>query len=117
MKRILACLILCACQTVNNDIIVEPNVPQTDKSINLKECAANDKGSILWLDHFSNDIIGQMRDRYDAASRICSETKSYKGTRLTHPMFLYRTYESEMSDKCKYTIKQFITELSNHICS
>lgn len=117
MKRILLCLVLCACQPVNKDIAIEPNISQTDSKDSLKECAASDKGSILWLDHFSNDVLGPMTDRYDAMSRICSQTKNYNGIKVTHPVFLYRTYESDMSNECKQTIKQFITELNEHVCN
>lgn len=117
MKRILLCLMLCACHPVNRDIVVEPDIPQTDFGKSLKECAASDKGSILWLDHFGNDVLGLIDDRYDAMKQICSQTRNYNGLKVTHPVFLYRTYESDMSDECKQTIKQFITELNERVCN
>lgn len=117
MKRILLCLILCGCQAVQNDVIVEPTIPQSDFGMNIKECGRSDKGAILWFDHFSNDVVVHMTDRYDAASKICSQTKNYNGTKVTHPIFLYHTYESDMSNICKQTIRQFITELSDRVCN
>ena len=119
MKKLLLCLLLCACQIANEQSIVnQPEEPKTELSTfqDLPECAKTDKGSILWYDHFSNDVIGLATDKYDMRRRICANTKIYNRKEVSHPVFLYYTYKQDMSEKCKRAISGFIDELNNRVC-
>ena len=118
MKKLLLCLLLCACQIPNDKLVTEQVQPQQESNPMqyLSECTKTDKGSILWYDHFSNDVVLQIEDKYDSARKICSKTKIYNRKEVSHPVFLYYTYEQDMSEKCKRAISGFIDELNNRVC-
>lgn len=118
MKKLLVCFILCGCQMANEqNAVKQPEEPKTEISFqDFPECAKTDKGSILWFDHFSNDVVGLAADKYDMTRRICANTKIYNRQEVSHPVFLYYTYKQDMSEKCRQAISGFINDLDERVC-
>ena len=119
MKKLVICLMLCGCQVVNEqNAVKQQEEPIVEKSSfqDVPECTKTDKGSILWFDHFSNDVIGLASDKYDMTRRICANTKIYNRQEVSHPVFLYYTCKQDMSEKCRQAIFKFINDLNERVC-
>ena len=116
MKKILLCLILGGCQMAGQTSTPIQSEQKPEWMQNLSECAGYDKGSILWLDHFKNDVLADTQDKYDSAKKLCSKSKVFKGKKMTEPMFLYNTYKQDMSEKCKNAVSEFIKYSDNKVC-
>ena len=116
MKKIILMfpLLISACYNVPVQQVT-PIVTETttDKTLNdiFKECINTDKGSILWYEHFVDEVISRMEDRYDAVRRMCAPAIPDSVDTRTTKQKMFDKYQSDMSDKCKPVIKESLQKL------
>lgn len=114
MKRLLLLsVILCGCSATSD----KPSAQQQPEWVPvMRECAKNDTGSAAWFSNFYNEVLNNSKNQAETAQKICLKSKTYNKQKVTYPMFLYYTYEKDMSEKCKNTIIAFINDSSSKIC-
>lgn len=116
MKRLLLLsVILCGCSATG-----EKTAQQTGNQPEwvpvMRECAKNDTGSAAWFSNFYNEVLNNSKNQAEIAQKICLKSKTYNKQKVTYPMFLYYTYEKDMSEKCKNAITAFMNDSSSKIC-